>query len=102
MLPGCQSRLGGEPFRWAKASQLSSCGIRIDFGNADARVVAKVEGGLVQGQATVSYPQIELVSLGSAFEATKDPSGQVNREGPRIGRVRGMEWTCAAKLTSTA
>ena len=54
-------------------------------------MVAKVEGSLVQGQGPESYPQIELVSLGSAFEAPKEPSGQINREaGPRIGVLRGV------------
>jgi len=98
----CQSRLGGEPFSRAKVSQLSSRGIRIDYRNADACVVAKVEGSLVQGHAPESYPQIELVSLGSAFEAPKEPSRQINREAARIGSLRGVQWACAAKLLSTA
>jgi hypothetical protein len=98
----CQSRLGREPFSRAKVSQLSSRGIRIDYRNADACVVAKVEGSLVQGQAPESYPQIELVSLGSAFEAPKEPSRQINREAARIGSLRSVQWACAAKLLSTA
>ncbi len=83
-------------------SQLSSRGIRIDYRNADGYVVAKVEGSLVQGQAPESHPQIELVSLGSAFEAPKEPSRQINREAARIGSLRGVQWAWAAKLLSTA
>ena len=90
----CRSRPGGEPFSRARACQLSSRGIRIDYGNADARVVAKVEGSLVEGQAPDAYPQIELVSLGSAFEAAKEPSRQIDREGgadwEALGRGMGM------------
>jgi hypothetical protein len=102
LLSICQSRLGREPFSRANVSQLSSRGIRIDCRNGDACVVTKVEGSLVQGQAPESYPQIELVSLGSAFEAAKEPSRQIHREAARIGNLRGVQWACAAKLLSTA
>ena len=47
----CRSRPGREPFSRAKGSQLSGCRIRIDHRNADAGVLAKVQSGLVQGQA---------------------------------------------------
>ena len=83
-------------------SQLSVRGIRFDFGNADARVVAKVEGGLVHGEALEPYPEVELVPLGAAFEAAKQPSPQINREAARMGMLWGVEWAGAAKLASAA
>ena len=39
---GCRSRPGREPDSRAKAGQLVGCGIRIDYRNADSRVMAKI------------------------------------------------------------
>jgi hypothetical protein len=74
----CRSRPAREPFSRATVSQLSGCRIRIDHWNADAGVLAKIQSGLVQGQAVQSCPEIELVSLGSAIEAAKEPPRQLN------------------------
>ncbi len=98
----CQSRPGREPFSRAKVGQLSSCGIRIDFGNADARVVAKLDGGLVQGQAAQLCPQVELVSLSSAIKAAEEPLLQFDREAARMETLGGVKWTRAAKVAATA
>jgi hypothetical protein len=96
----CRSRLAREPFSRAKASQLSGCGIRIDHRNADAGVLAKIQSGLVQGQAAQSSPEIELVSLGPAIEATKEPPRQLYREAARDLALGGMKWACATKLVA--
>ncbi len=76
----CRSRPGREPFLRAKAGQLSSCGIRIDFGNADARVsvaaereplspakVSQLSGrriSIVHWHATISAAEARLAQRG--------------------------------------
>jgi hypothetical protein len=50
------------------------------LGRGDANASAEFEGGVVEWQAKVKAPEVELIALGAAAEAFEDVAPQVDRE----------------------
>jgi hypothetical protein len=58
--------------------------MRIDQGNDNARVTAKVGGGAVKRELTILSPEVKLIALGATTKAVKPTLVEIDREMTRV------------------